>query len=103
MFDTIASKRVGGYNRLLAARLALKELDREPIFIVLIDTVRAGDDNALHGMRIEDIDTENITQDELQASTHLRQGHLSRGGPKNLHDTPGLLLSPPRTPRPSTI
>ena len=55
------------YHRLLAARLALKELDREPTLIALVDAFRAGADNALHGTWIEDIDTDNITQAELQA------------------------------------
>ena len=55
------------YHRLLADRLALKELDREPTFIALIDAFRAGADSTLHGTWIEDIDTENITQAELQA------------------------------------
>jgi len=43
------------YHRLLAARLALKELDREPTFIALIDAFRAGADNTLHGTWIEDM------------------------------------------------
>jgi hypothetical protein len=55
------------YHRLLADRLALKKLDREPTFIALIDAFRVGADNALHGTWIEDIDTENITQAEIQA------------------------------------
>ncbi len=50
------------YHRLLAARLALKELDIKHTFIALIDAFRAGADNALYGTWIEDIDTENITQ-----------------------------------------
>ncbi len=37
------------FHRILAARLALKELDREPTFIALIDAFPAGDDNTLHG------------------------------------------------------
>ena len=55
------------YHRLLAARLALKELDREPTFVALVDAFRAGADNTIHGTWIEDIDTDNITQPELQA------------------------------------